>query len=289
MSTESKIIWGRKFGFRRERPRGKLVRASHTSLTKRRKFVISAALLSIGLFFAQRLPPESRYLAIAGVGVLAYLLSAWSLAKELKGIAWITNLILPTIYPVAVGLFYFLLPQAAWTRGLVLLIFAVTMYGLLLTANIFAVASIRTIQLLRAGRTVGFLLSVLTAAFLYHVIFALRLPYLMVVVLVGVSSVLLLLSGIWSYTLTNHLEKEELATSLVGGLVMMQAALPLTFWLIDAPLSGITLSMMMYVQLGILQHEAEKRLFTRTVQEYLGFAIIVLIVVVATVLSRWMS
>jgi hypothetical protein len=123
----------------------KRVNTKGVLLTKRRKFLLVSILLSFGLLIVQRLPVESRYSAIAFFALAAYLLTAWSLLKDLYGSGWVVNLILPTLYPVSVALFYFLLPQAAITRTIVLLLFAISMYGLLLTVNIL-VASIRTIQ-----------------------------------------------------------------------------------------------------------------------------------------------
>lgn len=260
--------------------------AANLSLTKRRKFLLVSVLLSLGLLIVQRLPVESRYSAIAFFAVAAYLLTAWSLLKDLRGVNWFINLILPTLYPISVALFYFLLPQAALTRTLVLVLFAISMYGLLLTANIFAVASIRTIQLLRAARAVGFLLSILTSAFLFHVIFSLRVSGLMVGLLVFLTSLPILWQGVWSYVVSSTI-KREFYFALTGAVVISELAIALSFWMIDVPLASVVLAMGMYVILGLFQHETEGRLFRRTIQEYLSFALIVFSVVSIAVFVRW--
>lgn len=263
--------------------------SSGVFLTKRRKFVVVSLLLSLGLFGIQVIAVESRYLAIAGFAVLSYLLTAWATHRDLRGVQWISNMILPTLYPVAVALFYFLLPQDFAVRIGMNVIFAISMYALLLTANIFGVASIRTIQLLRAARAVGFLLSILTSAFLFHVIFALRLPAASVGLLVFAASWLIFYQGVWSHTLSIKGEKRELVYTFIGAFLILQGSLALSFWLIDVPLASIMLSMMMYVLLGLFQQDLEKRLFTRTIQEYTGFAGIVFVVIVVTVMLRWMN
>ncbi len=284
------LPWLNKQGDGRVSSRRRSVRADERRavLTKRRKFVIVSALLTIGLLVIQRLSVESRYAAIAFFALAAYCLTAWSLFKELRGVAWLTNLVLPTLYPTAVALFYFLLPQAPLTQMIVLILFAVSMYGLLLTANIFAVASIRTIQLLRAARAVGFLLSILASAFLYHVIFSLHLPFYLVLLLTFVASYPLMLAGAWSYHLSDRIGIEA-RYALVGSLLVMEMAWALSFWLIEVPLASIVLAMVMSVVFGLFQHDLEERLFTRTVQEYLGFAGIVMIVVIISVMSHWAS
>lgn len=253
---------------------------------KRRKFLLVSILLSMGLLIVQRLSVESRYSAIVFFGIAAYMLTAWSLLKDLRGLNWLVNLILPTLYPVSVALFYFLLPQAVITRTIVVILFGISMYALLLTSNIFAVASIRTIQLLRAARAVGFLLSILTSAFLFHVIFSLRVGLLAVAGLVLILSLPILWQGIWSYVVANTI-KREFYYSLVGSIIMAEFALALSFWLISVPLASILLAMGMYVILGLFSHDLEGRLFSRTVQEYLGFAVIVFGVVVMAVLFGW--
>ena len=254
--------------------------------TKRRKFLLVSVLLSVGLLIVQRLPVESRYSAIAFFALASYLLTAWSLFKDLHGVNWVVNLILPTLYPVSVALFYFLLPQAAVTRTVVVGLFGISMYGLLLTSNIFAVASIRPIQLLRAARAVGFLLSILTSAFLFHVIFSLHVEVGIVGGLVLLVSQPILWQGAWSYVVANTM-KREFYYALVGAVVMAELAVALSFWLISVPLASVVLAMGMYVILGLFQHDLEGRLFARTIQEYLGFAAIVFSIVVMAVVYRW--
>lgn len=271
---------------RRERVRTLNKRGA--SLTKRRKFLLVSLVLTVGLWIVQRLSVEMRYGAIALLSLVSAGLTAWALFKDLRGNGWVLNLILPTLYPTTVAVFYFLLPQANVTRFVVLLLFAVSMYGLLLTANIFAVAAIRTIQLLRAARAVGFLLSILTSALFFHVVFSLHLPFLVGVGLVYLVSYPILLQGIWSYTLHTQIQR-DLMSAAVGALVIAELALAISFWAIDPSLASVMLSMAMYVVMGLFQHEAEGRLFARTVQEFVGFAAIVFVVVVLAVIRRWLG
>lgn len=259
------------------------------TINKRRRFVLVAFILTVGLFAIQNLPVESRIWAFGLYGLGSYLLCAWSLFKDLRGIAWFADLILPTLYPVAVGLFYFLLPQHDVTRIIVAGLFGVSMYGLLLTTNIFAVASIRTIQLLRAARAVGFLLTILTSALFFHFIFSLRVGVPYVALLTLLVALPLFLFGVWSYTLTERFAEKELGYSLIGGLVLMEVAVAISFWLVDVSLISIFLSMIVYVVLGLMQHELEERLFVRTLQEYVGFGILVFVIIVSVVFGRWIG
>ncbi|MFH2019357.1 MAG: hypothetical protein ABII80_01985 [bacterium] len=287
--SDTKIFFGRRLASK-VRTRSVLEKPRFTTvLTKRRKFVMVSILLSLGLFVIQKIPVEQRYFAILLLGLFSYGLSAWALVKDLYGIAWVNNLILPTIYPVAVALFYFLLPQELLVRMVVTVVFAISMYALLLTANIFAVASIRTIQLLRAARVIGFLLTVLTSVFIFHVIFSLKIALLPVLGLTFGVSILLFLQGVWSHTLSVRSQQKEWIYALVGAVVVTEAAMAMSFWLVDVAMVGIMLGMMVYVILGLFQQDLDKRLFARTTQEYLGFAGIVFVVIAITVIYRWMN
>lgn len=256
-------------------------------LTKRRKFILVAVLLSVGLLVVQSLPTDARFLALVIYFFVSYGLSAWALFQDLNGIEWLTNLTLPSFFPVSVGLFYFLLPQAFVTRVVVIILFAIGMYALLLTANIFGVAAIRTIQLLRAARAVGFLLTVLTAAFLFHLVLSFKLWFWIVFILVYVVSFPLYLQGLWSSLLEEKLSSKVVTYSAILSLITAQFGAAVAFWPIDVAMGSIFLAMLVYVLLGVFQHLLEERLFRKTMQEYLGFGGIVFVIVIIFVYFRW--
>ncbi len=270
------------------RPRRQAI-TSKFGLTKRKRFFMVSVLLTIGLFAVQQFPVDSRILVFGVYGLFSYLLCTWSLFRDLRGIAWVTNLILPTFYPLAVGLFYFLLPQYDLTRIIVAGLFLVSMYALLLTSNIFAIASMRTIQLLRAARAVGFLLTVLTAAFLFHFIFSLRVGVPYILLLSVVITFPLFVFGIWSYVLGERMSGKEMSRAAIATIVVVELAVAISFWQIDVALISIFLSMIVYVVLGIFQHELEDRLFARTIQEYVGFGILVFGIISTMVMWRWIG
>ena len=114
------------------------------------------------------------------------------------------------------------------------------------------------------------------------------LPLLVVVGLVYLVTYPILLQGIWSYTLHTDISR-DLLSAAIGALVVAELALAISFWLIDPPLASVMLSMATYVIMGLFQHEAEGRLFPRTVSEFVGFSTIVFLVVVGTTVARWMK
>lgn len=255
-------------------------------MSKRKRFVLVSLLLSLSLVGTQLVRVEFRYQAIVVFGGISFALSAWALSEGLKGVEWLTVLTLPVLYPVSVGLFYFLLPERLLTRLVILGVFGIGMYALLLTENIFSVAAIRTIQLLRAAHAVGFLLTLVTAFFLFDTIWSFRLPFYANGALVGLASLPLFLQGLWSYRLgEERIEKRTLQYALALVLGLGQIALALSFWPVTVPVGSLFLVTMVYVGLGISQYHFSSRLFHKTLYEYLGVGIIVL--VTTFLVTRW--
>jgi hypothetical protein len=246
-------------------------------MSKRQKFILSAVLLSFGLMVTQWVEVEYRYVAIFGFFLTTFLVSAWALFEDLKGVEWITILSLPSLYAAAVGLFYFLLPDSWLSRTIILGLFGLGLYALYLTENIYSVASIRTIQLLRAAHAVGFLLSVLTLILFYNSIFSFRWPYWQNGLAAFAVTVPIMLQGLWSVKLEKRIGKEVLLMTLalsflVGQLAVVLSFLPATVWI-----AALFLATFVYVSLGISQHALNERLFARTLYEYLSVGLFVLI------------
>lgn len=255
-------------------------------MSKRKKFVFVSFILSLGLLTIQFVNVDYRYEMIALLGIFSFILSAWSLIEDLQGVEWLTVMILPVLYPVSVGLFYFLLPERMLTRLLILAIFGFGMYALLLTENIFSVAAIRTIQLLRAAHAVGFLLTLVTAFFIFDTVWSFRLSVYLNSVLIFIASVPLFLQGLWSYELTERrISERVMMFTLVLALGLAEVALALSFWPVTVAVGSLFLVTMAYIGLGVSQFYFSERLFKKTVYEYLGVGVIVLITTM--LVTKW--
>jgi hypothetical protein len=254
-------------------------------ITKRQKFILTAGLLSAGLLSIQILDVSWRYQAIGGLTVLAYLLSAWSLSEGLTGTQWFTVLILPTLFTLGVGSFYFLIPTTWWTRLPIAALFSFGLYALLLTENIFSVAAIRTIQLLRSAQAVGFLLTIITAFFLYDTILSFRLDPWFNFLLTALVSLPLLAQGLWYINLEERISRRCWFYSLVGCLVLGEISLVFSFWPVTVVVGSLALTTSMYIILGLVQHKLTERLFKRTISEHIAVGIAVLVIIFLT--THW--
>jgi hypothetical protein len=255
-------------------------------MTKRRKFVLVSGLLTGILAVTQVVGVEYRYQLVVALGVASLGLAAAALKEDLRGVEWVMALILPTLYPVSVGLFYFLLPRQWWSWLLGAGLFWIGMYALLLTTNIFTVAAIRTIQLLRAAQAVGFLLTLVTAFFLFDTVLSFKLPGLVNAALTGAAVGPLVAAGLWSMQLTEaKIERQVWLYSGVMTAVAAGMAWGISFWPVGVTVGSLFLVAMVYVGLGLTQQYLLGRLFRNTAREYLIVGLVVVVTMV--MLTRW--
>ncbi len=244
--------------------------------------VITALVLSVGLLLVQSMGLELRYILIAGMALLSWVLSAWSLREGLSGIEWLTVPLPASLFTASVGLFYILLPQEWWARAVIALVFAVGQYALLLTGNIFSVAAIRTIALFRAASAVGFVMTLVTGFFLFDTIYSFKLHAPFVGLLVMVVSFALILPALWSVELLTRISKRVWAYTMGISFSLGVMAMAVTFWPVSIAVASLFLSTIMYALLGISQHHFADRLFGRTVWEYVTVGLVVTVTMMLT-------
>lgn len=253
-------------------------------MRKRQKFVLTALTLAVGLWGIHALPValEWRYWLIALLVGVAAVGSGWALREGLSGIEWLTVVLPPTLFTAGVGLFYILLPTHWLARLAVVAMFGIGQYALLLTANIFSVAAIRTIALFRAAGAVGFVMTMLTGFLLYDAILSFREAWWWSAPLVIVVSILLLLPALWSVEVEEKLSLKLVKYTVWLAILQGLMAVAISFWPVSLTVASLFLTTMLYIYLGISQHHFSQRLYSRTVWEYLTVGIVVLLTMLAT-------
>jgi hypothetical protein len=245
-------------------------------MSKRRRFVITVLLLSLGFFGMQFLNNQFRFLAIGTLSALTTILFVWSLKEGLGKNTTLLALILPTFFTLGVGLFWFLLPASVFARVPIVIFYGIGIYAICLTTNIYTVSAIRTIALLRAARGVGFVLSLLTSFLLYDTILSLKMPIWINALLVYASSWPIFLQGFWSINLEEKLTSDNLITTSLFSFVIAEVSISLFFWPITVIVGSLFLTVAMYILLGLGQSKFEGRLFAATVREYLTVGLLVM-------------
>lgn len=244
-------------------------------MSKRRRFVITSILLSLGFIAIQFLNDQNRFWTIGALAVLTIVLFAWSLWDNLAKDMTLLTLVLPGMFTLGVGIFWFLLPANIFTRIPVVIFYGIGMYILCLTANIYSVAAIRTIALLRAARGVGFVLSLVTSFLLFDTILSLRSEIYIVVPLIFSVSLPIYLQGFWTIPLEKGFSKNLLTLSLIASLVTAEIGAILYFWPLTIVVGSLFLTVAVYMLLGLGQAKLDQRLFSSTVREHLIVGVIV--------------
>src|SRR3989339_2017242 len=191
------------------------------NMSKRSRFIFISGIISVALWLTTTAPVDYRFGLYLVVSAVSYVLSVWVLFDDLKGIEWLTLMVLPVMFTLGCGLFANFLPTAIPSmfgktfqletsmllagifRILYFIFYALAMYGILLIENIFSVASIRTIQLFRAARSVNFILTLVTSLFFFTVALSLKLAFWWVVPISFVVSFVLAYPSLWSVDLKN--------------------------------------------------------------------------------------
>jgi hypothetical protein len=225
----------------------------------------------------QGVPDQYKILSILVLTIVTVPFTAWNLWEGLGINMSLTVFILPLLFTLGVGFFWFLLPVTVYAAIPIVILFGIGLYALSLTLNIYTVSTIRTIALLRAARGVGFVLTLLTFFLLFDTLLSLRWWVYLVSGIVFLISLPLYLQGFWSFDLENSLSKKILTMSLVSSLVMAEVAAIIFFWPVGVVVGSLFLTVTAYILLGLGQAEIEGRLFVQTVREYLmvGFSVLI--------------
>lgn len=254
-------------------------------LNKRQKIIISAGVLTAGLLSTQLVPFYLTYRFVGGLTILAYILSVWALWEGVNKLKAIVLMVLPTLFTLAVASYYFLLPIRWLTRLPVAVVFTLTFYTLLLSQNVFNVASIRTIPLYRAASTTVFILTLITAYLLFNVMFSFNMPFLWNSLWAFFLSFPLILQVVWSIEMEEKLSSLVIVYSALLSLVVGEVGLALSFWPISHTMASLVLSTVLFVILGISTHTLRDRLGRGVVWEYLGWGILVFLI--AFIATSW--
>lgn len=249
-------------------------RSRGVGLTRRQEFFAVSVLLTSGLILTQ-LIPDYRYQMTILLSIMAYLGSAIVLRRDLKGIEFITLLTLPTLFTAAVTLFYFLLPLRWITRIPIAGLYILGMYALLLTENIYNVAAERSIALLRAAHTVGFLITLVTYFLLLSTVFALRLHALPIMLLTVLITVPLVFQILWAIELESKPKKILLDLTIILTVFFTQFAWLLSFWSVRTTMKALLLTTLFYSVTGLAQQFLVERMYKKTVFEFVSVSIVV--------------
>src|SRR3990167_4564305 len=142
--------------------------------TKRQRFVTGVIILSLFLFLIEHFVGKSGIYFIILISFFADVFLYWALHKDLSEKFSFEVFILPFLFTLAFCFFYLLVPGRLIVKTTMTIIYALGIYSVFLSQNIFIVSGVRTIALLSSARTVSFVMTLLSYFFLTNVIFSLH-------------------------------------------------------------------------------------------------------------------
>src|SRR3989344_6521705 len=143
-------------------------------MSKRNKFIVTSVVLSLGFMGLTFLGNEDR---LVGIGLLSFaslIFFFWTLREGLSRDATLVSLILPPLFTLGVGLFWFLLPSTFYARLPIIALYGIGVYSIALTANVLTVSVLKKIALARAAKGVSFVLTLFTLFLLYDAVLSLK-------------------------------------------------------------------------------------------------------------------
>jgi hypothetical protein len=239
-------------------------------MAKRTYFIISTVFLSILFFLLNLVGYQWKVSGIFGFSFgigLFYLVLFYGIAKKRLNLFF--SSIFPVLFTLGIGLFRFYF-AISWIWQVVLMIlFILAIYTILLVENVFLVsAESKVVPLYRAASTVGFLLSLVTAFFLFEVIFSFRLSAFENFILIFAVCFPLLIHFFWFSNLSTSLTGENLKLALMFSVILGEIALIISFWPLGATKSSLYLVSLFYVFGGLAQQFCQEKLFKNTIREF---------------------
>ena len=259
--------------------RSLLLKLERFITSKRQRLVLSVFILSVSLFVVEHFLGKLAFYAMFALSALTDVFLYLSLRKDLENNFSTQIFILPFFYSLAFGLFYLLAPGRLLTRVIMTLFYAIGLYSLFLSENIFTVSSMRTIALLSGARTVAFTITLVSYFFLSNVVFSLHLNALTTLVLIFAFTLPLILQSLWIHTLEKNI-LSEMSWVLVLTACLFELSVLLWFWPSTPTLISLFLTGVFYTIVGISQVWFDKRLFKAVIWEYVLVSIIVFTVLV---------
>jgi len=247
--------------------------------TKRQKFVIGVLILSFGLFFSEHFFGRSGLIFVFLLSLLTDLLILLSIYEDIKETDSLYVFILPFLFSFAFGLFYFLVPARFITRIAITSLYGIGLYSLLLSQNIFVIASMKTIQLLPSARIVSFILTVVSYFFLANIAFSLHLSIIPLSLIIFSFSFLLVFHSLWMYGLDKSARQLAIWSLALAG-CLFEASLILWFWPTNPTVIALFLTGFYYSIVGLTHVWFDKRLFKNVLWEYVWVGAIVLFVLI---------
>jgi hypothetical protein len=254
-------------------------------MQKSKKYIIASFLLSFGFALINIYITQYKFLGIGLLSLSSAALFIWCLKDGMGLNATLLTLILPVLFTLGVGLFWFLLPATFYFRIPIIITYGMGIYVLVATMNIYIVSTFRKIALARAAKFAGFVLTLFTGFLLYDAAISLKTSIILTTAVIAIITFLLFIQGLWYSKLSQKIGSKIIIYAVFSAYFISFVATILYFWPISVIGGSIILTVLVYILLGLGQSELEDRLFRQTVRDYITIGLFVFIAMLF--LTNW--
>lgn len=252
-------------------------------IEKRLRLAISVISLSFLVLFSTFFYFDKALIFIIILFLASFVLSYFSLLEEIEKMDWFGLFFMPIVLTVFFYLFYFLFPSRWLTRLPFILIYAISIYAVLLCSNIFNVGVEKSLQLYRAGFSINFFYLTFVSFIIFNILFSFKAVFLINVLVIGVAVFFLSLHLYWTIRLKRHLESQVINSALFTAIVLTETTVLISFIPLRSTIASLFLTTTFYSLGGVIYSHIDEKLFKETIREYVFVWIFVLAVALLSI------
>lgn len=251
-------------------------------IEKRVRFVISAFLLTLLMLVSTFFFFDKAWIFIPFFILFTYILTFFSIIEGIEKVEWLMLFIMPVVFIISFYFFYFLFPVRWLTRLPLIIIFAISVYALILVSNIFNVGVEKSLQLYRAAFSVNYFYQTLIIFLIANLLFSAKMSFIANGLFVFLTVLVLATHLFWSITLKLNLEKKTFFFGLLIAIILTEEVVLFSFIPFKTSILALILTASYYSLAGLTYSHLDNRLFKETVREYLFVIVFVFLIGILT-------
>lgn len=255
-------------------------------IDKQVRMVISTAILSFLMLISTFFFFDKALIFISLFIIFVYFFTYFSLLEGIERIEWFMLFCMPVIFTISCYLFFFLFPVRWLSRLPLILIYTVSIYGILRTSNIFNVGVDKSLQLYRAAFSINYLFQTITLFFLSNFIFSLKLDPISNGGIILIIVFLLSLNILWTIKLDLKLDKLLIRYSLLIAVILVEQTICFSFFNFETSIFALLTAVTYYSLIGLTYAFIDERFFKEVIREYIIILMLVFFICFIT-LIRW--
>lgn len=252
-------------------------------IEKRIRLVIAVIILSCTMVFSTFFYFDKAPIIVPVLFISSFLLTYIALLEDIEKAKWFGLFFTPVSLTIFSYLFYFLFPGRWLTRIPFIIIYAISLYAVLLCANIFNIGAEKNLQLYRAAFSVNFFYLTFLAFIIFNILLSLKSYFLLNMIIAGGVGFLLSLHLFWTIKLDKNLSNEVINYSLFVSIVLTELSALVGFIPLRVPIASLFLTASFYSLGGIVYNFIDKKLFKETIREYSFVWIFVLVILLLSI------